>query len=193
VIWIGPVPYDAEAKTYLARSDHYLGNPPTGALFAVGVRRATPGLFEGEEVGSGPLLGLCVVGRPVARMLAQDGTIGEVTRLHLAPGLPHGTASRVLRRAAEVAAARGMDALIAYHDRTRHTGCVYRKAGFRRDGTTRRGSRSGSWGTRERHESAVAASAAPKRRWRLEISRGAVAGDRAGVCVRPVDAGEVAV
>lgn len=136
-LWIGPVSYDAEARAYLAASDHYLGNPPPGALFAVGVRRAAPGLFDGVEVGAGPLLGLCVVGRPVARMLAQDGSIGEVTRLHLAPGLPHGTASRVLRRAAEVA--------------------------------TRRGTGAGSWGTRERHESAVAASSTPKRRWRLEV------------------------
>lgn len=172
-LWIGPVPYDSRAKRYLTASDHYLDNPPPGALFAIGVRDGANGLFD-EPIGVGELLGLCVVGRPVARALAQDGSVGEVTRLHLRVGLPHGTASSVLRRAGEVARARGMRALIAYHDRTRHTGCVYRKAGFRRDGVTepKRTERSG-WGSRRRSQSAIEASSTPKRRWRLSVSEAA--------------------
>lgn len=166
-VWIGPVSYDDGAREWIDREGkHYLQNAPPGCLFAVGVRASAPGLF-GEPVGVGPLLGLCLVGRPVARALPQDGTWGEVTRMVLAPGLPYGTASEVLRRAAEVAKARGIGTLIAYHDRTRHTGCIYRKAGFRRDGGTVAKPR--GWGSRARRRSADY-EAAPKRRWRLSLS-----------------------
>lgn len=174
-IWIGPVRYDAEARGYLDRGDHYLHNSPPGALFAIGVRRSGIALIEGCDVGEGPLLGLCVVGRPVAPRLSQTGSVGEITRMHLAAGLPHGTASRVLVRAAEVARARGMSELIAYHDRTRHTGCIYRKAGFRRDGVVipKRDGASG-WGSRPgRNASAIEASFTPKRRWSLVLTEAA--------------------
>lgn len=127
-LWIGPVSYDAEARAYLDASDHYLGNSPPGALFAVGVRCSGLSLIEGCDV-----------------------------------------------RAAEVARARGLSRLIAYHDRTRHTGCIYRKAGFRKDGRTapKRDGATG-WGSRSgRNESAVAASFTPKRRWSLDLSEAA--------------------
>lgn len=139
-------------------------------MFAVGVYRAAPGLFPGFLVSAGPLLGICLVGRPVAPKLPQDGSVGEVTRMVLVPGLPHGTASAVLRRAAELARARGMQSLIAYHDRTRHTGCIYKKAGFRRDGGTR--ATKGLWGSRPGRKSKAYAPAA-KRRWRLDLARSA--------------------
>lgn len=160
------VPYGEVERAWLDRvGKHYLQNAPPGALFAVGVRRAVPGLF-GEPVGEGPLLGLCLVGRPVSPKIAQDGSIGEVTRMVLVPGLPHGTASMVLRRVAEIARARGMLALIAYHDRTRHTGCIYRKAGFRRDGVSRHVGR--GWATRPGRKSGEYEQTA-KRRWRLDL------------------------
>jgi hypothetical protein len=110
---------------------------------------------------------MCLVGRPVARMLPQDGSVGEITRMVLLPGLPHGTASRVLVAAADYAKARGMASLIAYHDRTRHTGCIYRKAGFRKDGATSAALGAG-WGSRGGRTSAQYA-ATPKRRWRLAL------------------------
>ena len=168
-VWIGVVSYDDEAKQWLGRTDHYLGNPPPGCLFAVGVRAFGPGLFGPTDVPVGPLLGLCLVSRPVARMLPQDGTVGEVTRLWLDPSLPYGSASRVLRHAADVARSRGMEALISYHDRSRHTGCIYRKAGFRKDGTTTPSGK--GWGSRKRSDSAVSAGSTSKRRWRLDLSR----------------------
>jgi hypothetical protein len=163
---VGKTSYDEEAKRYLRRSDHYLGNPPPGALFAIGVRAEVPGLFG--PVGGGQLMGLCLVGRPVARALPQDGSMGEVTRLHLQPGLPYGTASRVLRYAADIARARGMDALISYHERGRHTGCVYRKAGFRHWGPHPRVRKSG-WKSRARSDSAGRAGLTAKRRWLLVL------------------------
>ena len=156
--------YTDDIRDWLGRTDHYLDNPPIGCLYAVGVRLMVPGLFG--SVAAGPLVGLCLVGRPTARMLPQDGSVGEVTRLWLSPGLPHGTASACLRYAADVARSRGMVALISYHDRTRHTGCIYRKAGFRKDGTTRPSAT--GWASRDRPASASAGST-PKRRWRLDL------------------------
>ena len=166
-IWIGRVSYDAEAKAWLQATDHYLGNAPIGCLFAVGVQRLEPVLFADLPVAVGPLLGLCLVSRPVARMLPQDGSIGEVTRLWLDPSLPYGTASRVLLHAADVARSRGMAALISYHDRSRHSGCIYRKAGFRKDGVAT-GKRVG-WGNRSGREQSTDAGETSKRRWRLSL------------------------
>ena len=162
-----PVPYarGTAACAWLARSSHYINNPPPGCLFAVGAKRLVPGLFG--DVGGGPLVGLCVVGRPVARQLPQDGTMGEITRFVLVPGLPHGTASALLRRAAEIAPTRGVRVLIAYHDRTRHTGCIYKKAGFRRDGVVAK--RTPGWNSRPNRKSADYEQTS-KRRWRLECA-----------------------
>jgi antitoxin (DNA-binding transcriptional repressor) of toxin-antitoxin stability system len=158
--------YDGELRRWLGATDHYLGNPPPGALFAVVVRRMVPGLL-GVDVPAGERVGVCVVGRPVARQLPQDGSVGEVVRMWLAPGLERGTASHVLRVAGEVAAARGMVALIAYHDRTRHSGCIYKKAGFRKDGATNPSGK--GWASRARPMSG-AYEATPKRRWRLDLT-----------------------
>jgi len=165
-LWIGVVSYDNAIKAWLQSSDHYLNNAPPGCLFAIGVRESRAVLFDEIHVGVGPLLGICLVGRPVARQLPQDGSIGEITRLWLMPELPHGTASAVLRTAASVAKGRGMRALISYHDRTRHTGCIYRKAGFRRDGVVKPNAT--GWASRDRANSATAG-ATPKRRWRLNL------------------------
>ena len=163
-IAIGLVKYGKSERIWFGQTAHYLGNPPPGCLFAIGVSLPCPGLF-GPQVG-GKLLGLCLVGRPVARRLPQDGTCGEIIRMWLAPGLPFGTASAVLRYAAAIALKRGMKSLIAYHDRTRHTGCIYRKAGFKKDGTT--APPAGGWGSRGGRISADYETT-PKRRWRLVL------------------------
>ena len=166
-LWDGlvmdPASYCDEHRAMLAES-HYLALPPPGCLFAVEVRDASPGLFG--PVGTGPLRGVCLVGRPVARMLPQDGAVGEVTRLVLLDGLPYATASALLRRVAEVARERGMASLISYHDRTRHTGTIYRKAGFKKDGGHE--ARTSGWGSRSGRASAGSGTT-PKRRWRLTL------------------------
>jgi len=159
---IDPEKYSNEHRDLL-RNSHYLAKPPPGAFFCLGVRRGQPGLVG--PIGTGPLLGCVLVGRPVAPKLPQDGTVGEITRLVLTPGLPYATASAVLRRAAEVAKSRGMESLISYHDRTRHTGCIYKKAGFRKDG---RSPGKPTWGNRPGRSSHDKGTT-PKRRWRLEI------------------------
>ena len=169
-LWIGHVTYGNDAKRWLKASGHYLDNPPPGCLFAIGVRALRPVLFADLPVADGPLLGLCLVGRPVAPGLPQDHSIGEITRMILLPGLPYGTASVVLRAAAAHGQRRGMLSLIAYHDRTRHKGCIYRKAGFRKDGTTTPSPNSIGWASRPRPNSAHAGDT-PKRRWRLDLAR----------------------
>lgn len=166
-LWIGSVSYDASVKAWLQASNHYLNNAPPGCLFAIGVYASAPSLFVDVHVPIGQLLGLCLVSRPVARRLPQDGSIGEITRLYLTPGLPYGTASAVLRKTADVARLRGMVALISYHDRTRHTGCIYRKAGFRKDGATK--PNQVGWASRAKRVSGTVGQTS-KRRWRLELA-----------------------
>ena len=162
--------YDGGARKWLAASGHYLENPPPGCLVCIVVRRAAVGLC-GVEIAEGPILGMCLVGRPSARMLPQDGSMGEVKRMVLLPGLPHGTASAVLRASGEAFKANGGRVLISYHDRTRHTGCIYRKAGFRRDGIVKPRTSSG-WASRAGRK-AVASQGTPKRRWRLDLGTAA--------------------
>lgn len=130
--------------------------------------RQGAGLFDDEVVGDGQLRGICLVSRPIARKLDQDGSLGEITRLWLEPGLPYGTASRVLTTAAAIATGRGMKALISYHDRTRHSGCIYKKAGFKKAGIVN--SPPQGWATRARSQSAIHAAAPSKRRWRLDLT-----------------------
>lgn len=158
-------PYTHAMRDWLGGTDHYLGNPPPGAMFAVAVRELRPALFG--DLPTGPLLGAVVVGRPVAPRLPQDGSVGQITRMWLDPSLPHGTASNVLRLTIWAAWARGCVSLITYHDRTRHTGCAYRKAGFRKDGVTNPGAL--GWGSREGRTSAGVAPT-PKRRWRVDLT-----------------------
>ena len=165
MLWIGRVSYDEDTERWLGRSGHYLQNPPPGCLFAIGVRQCEPMLFDDLPVPTGPLLGLCLLGRPIARLLPQDGTWAEITRMVLAPGLPHGTASSVLCVAFDEAWRRGVKTVISYHDRTRHTGCIYRKAGMRKDGTTKPSKK--GWGSRDRPNS-DAVGATSKRRWRID-------------------------
>lgn len=156
--------YTANLRAWLGMTDHYLGNPPPCAYFAVAVRLMVPGLFG--PVAGGELVGLLVIGRPVARGLPQDGSAAEVVRMWLAPGLPRGTASEALGVAAAACKERGVVDLYAYHDRTRHTGCCYRKAGFRKDGVTR--PNPNGWASRPGRVSG-ALPGTSKRRWRMDL------------------------
>jgi hypothetical protein len=65
-----------EAKVFVGRF-HRHHKPPVGGLFAIAVN-------DGTQV-----VGVVMVGRPVARML-QDGLTAEVTRLCVTEGHPNG-------------------------------------------------------------------------------------------------------
>lgn len=71
-----------------------------------------------------------------------------------------------LHIAISYARARGVRRVIAYHDRSRHTGSIYRKAGFRRDGVT--APKPGAWASRPGRLSG-GYEATPKRRWAFDI------------------------
>ena len=164
----GAESYDDPAKAWLATSGHYLNNPPPGCIVCVVVRALGVDML-GHPIGIGDRLGICLLGRPVARRLPQDGSWCEITRFVLAPGLPKGTASAVLRWTFdECRRRRHIRTVIAYHDRTRHTGCIYRKAGMSKDGATSPTVQGRSWGSRPDRKSA-ALPPTSKRRWRIDL------------------------
>lgn len=177
--WVGTRSYDDATKAWLAKSGHYLDAPPPGALLVVSLESYTDGLFG--RVPSGALYGLAVLGRPVARNLPQNGTWAELTRFVLERRFEKDhTASHMMRVAAELWSKRPTsEALISYHDRTRHSGCIYKKAGFRKDGVTRPGTRRGSWSSRPGREQGASSEMPSKRRWRLDA-----VDVRAGVALR---------
>lgn len=167
-LWVGERSYNGFAKEWLAASGHYLEAPPPGCLICVVLSPLIDGLFG---TAPGPeLRGMCLIGRPVARNLPQNGQVGEVTRFVLAADLPRGVASLLLRSSAARYARRPFtNSLISYHDRSRHSGCIYRKAGFRKDGVTRAGTRRGTWKSRPGREQAASSEVPSKRRWRLDL------------------------
>jgi len=156
--------YDSAAKAYFESSDHYIGFAPPMAFYTVVVRRSIRGLW-GQVPGE--LVGLAMFGRPTSPKHPQDGSWMENTRTVLNDGLPYGTASAVLRKGWREAARRGAIVGIAYHDRTRHSGCCYRKAGMNKSGTvcpSRRG-----WGSRPGRRSSHQPPT-PKRRWSIDLT-----------------------
>ncbi len=159
--------YTDGVKSWLGKSGHYLEGPPAGALVAIGVSKLVQGLWG--PVPGPELVGLALIGRPIARALPQDGSWGELTRFVLLPGLPRMTASMVLRVAFGIFFSKGRgEKVITYHDRTRHTGCIYKKAGMRKDGVTRPGTRRGSWASRPNRKSSTTSELQSKRRWCID-------------------------
>lgn len=80
---------------------HRHNKPPQGGLFAVGAS-------DGRS-----LVGVAVVGRPVARHLQDGGTV-EVTRCCVVDGAPKGTPSALYGAAWRAAKALGWRRLITY-------------------------------------------------------------------------------
>ena len=88
------------AKEFV-RNYHRHNKPPVGGLFAIGLK---------EE---GSLVGVAIVGRPVARML-QDGETCEVTRLCVLPDAPRNASSKLYGAARRAAQALGYSRCITY-------------------------------------------------------------------------------
>lgn len=103
-----------EAYAFVARN-HRHHRPPQGALFAIG-------LAEGESV-----IGVVIVGRPVARMLNDDYTC-EVTRL--CTDGTRNACSMLYRAAWRAARAMGYRRLVTY-TLPEEGGASLRGAGFR--------------------------------------------------------------
>lgn len=120
--------------------------PPAGGVFAVGA-------FD-----EGRLVCVAVVSRPVARMLARDGTVAEVTRL-ASDRSTRGAASATLRACVAEALARGYRRLVSY-TLVGEVGACYRAARWRPVYVTR----AQQW-TRPGRPRAAAAQPGRKVRW----------------------------
>lgn len=107
----------ADAKTYVGRT-HRHNLPPKSALFAVGAR-----------LDGGELVGVAIVGRPVARLL-QDGWSAEVIRL-ATDGTPN-ACSLLYGACARAAKALGYRRLYTY-TLQRESGASLRASGWTLD------------------------------------------------------------
>ncbi|CAB4137661.1 hypothetical protein UFOVP326_49 [uncultured Caudovirales phage] len=151
---VGPIP-QAEAKAFVARW-HRHNKPPVGDIFRAGV-------WNG-----GDLVGVAMVGRPVARKLAEAGDAVEVTRLCIRTDLPREltwkAASALYRHAAEEAARRGYRKIITYTLRDEESGMSLRYARWKPEAETK----GGSWDRpgRPREDKAPTV---PKIRWAKKL------------------------
>lgn len=105
-----------DARAFVERW-HRHHRPPAGAVFCLG------------SAAGDVLVGVAMVGRPVARMY-DDGWTLEVNRTCTAPGAPHGTNSLLYARAWKVARELGYRRLITY-TQAGETGASLRGAGWR--------------------------------------------------------------
>ena len=107
-----------EARTFVARHHRHHGAPPSG-LFAVAVKR--------EDLDEPRIIGVAVVGRPVARAY-QDGYTAEVTRVCVLEGFPN-ACSMLYAASWRAARALGYRRLITY-TLVSETGSSLRGAGW---------------------------------------------------------------
>lgn len=135
------------ARAYVAQHHRHLG-PPVGGLFAVGLVRGTE------------LVGVAIVGRPVARML-QDGQTAEVTRV-CTPGVRN-ACSMLLGACRRASIALGYRRLVTY-TLASEPGSSLRAAGFRETAVVR----GAAWSraSRPRNEPTTG----DKRRWKAPIA-----------------------
>jgi len=106
----------SEAKQFVTNF-HRHNKAPQGGLFAVGVS-------DGEQ-----LVGVAIIGRPVARAL-DTGVTCEVTRCCVKDGSPKGTCSFLYARAWQAAKALGWRRLVTYTLQS-ESGASLRGAGWK--------------------------------------------------------------
>lgn len=147
------------AARYVAQH-HRHNRPPQGGLFAAGAMRG------------GQLVGVVIVGRPVARLL-DDGQTAEVTRL-CTDGTPN-TCSMLYGAAARAAKALGYSSIITY-TLASEPGVSLRAAGWSPDGVVAAAS---TWSrpSRSRVQTDLFGEAQrpteAKQRWRKHLAPGA--------------------
>ncbi len=145
----------AEAKAFVRRFHAHNPAPPAGWKFGASI-------FNGPQ-----LLGVVIIGRPVARRIDAAATV-EVTRLCLrrdiAAGLRWNAASMLYGWAAKEARRRRFASIITYTLKDLEPGTSLIAAGWKRDGE----SRGGSW-SRPSRPRIDKASLGPKVRWRKQL------------------------
>ncbi len=110
---------------------------------------------------SGELVGIAIVGRPLARML-QDGTTAEVTRLCVNDKAPKGACSSLYRSCWRAWVAMGGKRLVTYTLRT-EAGSSLKGAGFRFVGKVN----AGSWSRESRKREWQPINGQQKLRWEI--------------------------
>lgn len=98
---LAAVPIKLNEACEFVQNFHRHNKPPAGGLFAVGVS-------NGQE-----MVGVAIVGRPVARKL-DDGNTAEVTRVCVLDKAPKGSCSFLYARCWQAAKALGWRRLITY-------------------------------------------------------------------------------
>lgn len=99
---------------------HRHHRPVRGFHFAIGA------FVDGE------LVGVAIVGRPLAQAL-DDGITRELTRLALSPAAPHNAASRLIGASWRAAKAMGVRVMVSYTRRD-ELGTCFKAAGWQRTG-----------------------------------------------------------
>jgi hypothetical protein len=137
-----------EAKEFV-RQHHRHNKPPAGAKFAIGCGVA------------GTLVGVSMVGRPVARMLAARET-AEVLRLCVAATAPKNTCSMLYGASWRAWRAMGGRRLITY-TLASETGASLRAAGFKIVANTK----AEEWSRPSRARTTQPVYGEPKHRWEV--------------------------
>lgn len=149
-----PITFKA-AKAFIAEH-HRHNKPPTGGKFALGA------------VAEDTLVGVAVVGRPVARML-DDGFTAEVTRVCVIEGAPMNACSFLYGRAWRVWQQMGGLRMVTYTLQS-EGGFSLRGAGWRVLGDVPGRSRP-CWKGPDRDRAVQEVFAEPKRRWGVEVEK----------------------
>lgn len=110
----------AQAQKFV-KVNHRHNAPPVGHRFSIGIQ-------DGDE-----LIGVAIVGRPVARLL-DDGLTAEITRVCVLPGRKNAN-SMLYGASVRAAKAMGYRKVITY-TLPEESGSSLRAAGFRQDGAT---------------------------------------------------------
>jgi hypothetical protein len=134
-----------DARAFVGRH-HRHHRPPVGGIFAVGVEH------------DGAVIGVAIVGRPVARAIADDWT-AEVTRVAVIDGAPTGACSKLYAACWRAARAMGYRRIITYTLQSERGTSIW-AAGWKCVGETS----GGSW-HRERRPRVDRHPTEPKFRW----------------------------
>lgn len=122
-----------------------------GGKFAIGLE------------ADGKLVGVAIVGRPVARLLQAPGT-AELLRNCVSPDAPRNATSRLAGRAKRIWQLMGGSRLVTY-TLTRESGASMRGAGFVEEASVPRR----SWDTPSRRRDARSIEQEDKRRWGIHL------------------------
>lgn len=143
------VPCTISRAREVVRAYHRHNRPPVSGLFAIAA--------EAE----GRMVGVAIVGRPVARAL-QDGFTAEVTRTCTLPGAPKGTVSFLYAACRRAAHTLGYRDVITYTLQS-ESGASLRGAGWQMELELRARS---EWSTPARPREKGTVDRVAKKRWR---------------------------